>query len=184
MSLINQALKKEQLRRHAASAPVDPMVTRVARHSGGSDKLLILLVGFVGCGLLLAVAVTAIIYFGNAFLDSNAQSPQAELASSPLPAESISAAPEEPAEVEQPVLIEEAPTKTDLAARAYNQGIVDGFTVQGIRKSGQNSRVFMNGRIQKLGDVIDIENGIRLIGFTEFELVFEDSAGNRYSKPL
>lgn len=77
---------------------------------------------------------------------------------------------------------EKAPSHGAELARI--QEIVDQFSVQGIRKSGQDTRVFLNGKIQKLGDVVDLEAGIRLIGFTSEDLVFEDPQGRRYTKML
>ncbi|MDQ8185511.1 hypothetical protein [Pelagicoccus sp. SDUM812002] len=72
----------------------------------------------------------------------------------------------------------------DLSERSRLQTIIDSYSVQGIRKSGRETRVFMNGKIRKIGDVIDIENRLRLIGFSETALIFADSDGNRFEKTL
>ncbi len=73
---------------------------------------------------------------------------------------------------------------TSLSELSRIQAIVDSFSVQGIRKSGQETRVFLNGKIRKIGDVVDIENRLQLIGFTETVLVFRDSNGQRFEKAL
>ncbi len=71
-----------------------------------------------------------------------------------------------------------------LSETSRLQAIVDSYSVQGIRKAGQETRVFLNGRIRKIGDVVDIENRLQLIGFTETTLVFENSSGTRFEKTL
>lgn len=75
-----------------------------------------------------------------------------------------------------------APDDTDELLRL--QGLVDGFSVQGIRKAGKETRVFLNGRIHRLGDVVDVASGLSLIGFNEFELIFQDAKGHRFTKPI
>ncbi len=87
-------------------------------------------------------------------------------------------------------LVEEAsvsqPSSTELSLSELSriQDIVDSYSVQGIRKSGQESRVFLSGKIRKIGDIVDIENGIQLIGFTETALVFRNAKGQRFEKAL
>lgn len=77
-------------------------------------------------------------------------------------------------------------TQPDLtiAEQKRVQSRVDTFSVQGIRKSGQETRVFLSGKIRKIGDVVDIETGLQLIGFTESALVFQIPSGHRFEKPL
>lgn len=62
------------------------------------------------------------------------------------------------------------------------QGVVDNFTVQGIRKSATDTRVFLNGKIQKLGDTVDLANGLALVALNDNQLVFQDLAGFTYTK--
>lgn len=69
-----------------------------------------------------------------------------------------------------------------IAERVRLQGIVDGYSIQGVRLLGKDSRVFLNGKIQKLGDAIDLANGITLVDATTGQVVFEDKTGFRYTK--
>ncbi len=87
--------------------------------------------------------------------------------------------PDEPSLSQEPTV--EQPS---LSETSRLQAIVDSYSVQGIRKAGQETRVFLNGRIRKIGDVVDIENRLQLIGFTDTTLVFEDSSGTRFEKTL
>lgn len=226
MSLINQALKLEQQKRHTYQGPVAPMVSRAARR-GHNDKLPLLLFGFTGMGMLLAASVTAIFYFGSDFLDSEktlatAMTPeQASLATPSAPQvaashqtttpdaprieELLSTLSQDQLSTVQRMLLEreanqgdapsmaialedsqeqEEQTETNLSEMSRLQSIVDTFSVQGIRKSGQDTRVFLNGKIRRIGDVVDIENSIQLIGFTETALVFSNPDGTRFEKAL
>lgn len=224
MSLINQALKLEQQKRHAPSGPQPPMMHRMARQNN-SSKLPLLLVGLTGMGMLLAVSITAIFYFGSDFLNSgkglaSAATPQTDeqtnaqtAASSPqsesqpeqfstlldqLSPEQLStvqqmllereqsettaiAAPSEPADSSSPTDL--LPPQIDLSEKSRLQDLVDAYSVQGIRKAGQDTKVFLNGKIRRIGDVVDIENKIVLVGFTETALVFRAN-GNAYEKSL
>lgn len=223
MSLINQALKLEQQKRHAANGPIAPMVSRMS-HRRQNDKLPLLLFGFTGMGMLLAASVTAIFYFGSEFLGS--EKTLASESTSP-PVEAISArelpsrlqeeqtAPkiedllgslsEDQLSTVQKMLLNREAASTPKAERppiekesallpsskasslseiSQIQDIVDSYSVQGIRKSGQDTRVFLSGKIRKIGDIVDIENGIQLIGFTETALVFRNAKGERFKKAL
>lgn len=64
------------------------------------------------------------------------------------------------------------------------QDLVDSFSVQGIRKAGSDTRVFLNGKIRRIGDIVDIENGLKLVGFTETNLVFKSRSGITFQKSL
>lgn len=222
MSLINQALKLEQQKRHVSDGPIAPMVSRMSRRRH-NDKVPLLLFGFTGMGMLLAASVTAIFYFGSDFLQSektlasNSTPPHMGVTASAPPVEVseekaaseiedlLSTLSKDQLSTVQMMLLEkEAKSKTEarpkiqpensktltnneaptLAETSRIQGIVDSYSVQGIRKSGQNSRVFLNGKIRKIGDTVDIENGIQLIGFTETVLVFETTKGQRFEKTL
>lgn len=213
MSLINQALKLEQQRRQASSGTLPPMATRLYA-GRRSDRMPVLLVGFTAMGMLLAASVTAIFYFGSEYLDtgnkaiaSSAETPSAPASASDSTASDLAEpaletllgalSGEQQATVQQMLLEKQgaatesadaeratAPDSATLAERARIQEQVDGYSVQGIRKAGQATRVFLNGKIQRLGDVLDLETGLTLIGFTDQELVFEDSQGFRYQKSL
>ncbi|MBD5780596.1 hypothetical protein IEN85_13930 [Pelagicoccus sp. NFK12] len=222
MSLINQALKLEQQKRQTQSGPIPPMAGR-APYRGSSNKMPLLLFGFTGMGMLLAASVTAIFYFGSAFLEAD-KPVAASLSTPPSVSQSSPAAAAQDTNAEpqlanllgnlsedqlstvQKMLIEReaeygkqepstldspSPATTvapeaevDLSDISRLQGVVDSFSVQGIRKAGTDTRVFLDGKIRKIGDIVDIENRLQLIGFTESTLVFRDPSGRRFEKAL
>lgn len=230
MSLINQALKLEQQRRHTDSSPVPPMVSRLSSQRHTSSRWPMILLGMTGMGALLAISLTAIFYFGSDYLNKDDSSLALSIPNSELPdSEATTAATgsvtktaasgnpdeieallgtlssEELTTVQQMLLEREAAKKSenqenvaiakasspeqaapqiDLATLSKIQETVDGFTVQGIRKAGKDSRVFLNGKIQRIGDVVEIENNIVLAGFTETALVFKIPSGHAFKKPL
>lgn len=217
MSLINQALKLEQQRRHTSHLPQAPMVSRLAAQRHGASRWPMILFGITGMGALLAVSITAILYFGRGFLDQRGETSLAaatEAAPVQAPPVTQEAAPsdqpktienlvgtlsaEQLATVQQMLLekdaqakspTEDSPQPEERATPSLSdldkiQKVVDGFSVQGIRKAGQDSRVFLNGKIQRIGDTINIEHGLVLIGFTDSSLVFRDASGHSFEKTL
>ncbi len=68
----------------------------------------------------------------------------------------------------------------DLEVQAY----VDELQVIGYRSAGPNSRLLMNGRVYKLDDIVDHKSGLRFKGTIDGNLIFEDSNGAKYEKPL
>ncbi|MBK1876303.1 hypothetical protein [Pelagicoccus mobilis] len=77
-----------------------------------------------------------------------------------------------------------ADTQAKLSTISQIQDIVDAYSIQGIRKAGKDTRVFLNGKIRRIGDVIDLEHDLRLVGFTETDLVFRTADGRNYKKAL
>lgn len=67
---------------------------------------------------------------------------------------------------------------------AQIQDRVDGYSVQGIRKAGKDTRVFLNGKIRRIGETIDLEIDLRLVGFTEDHLLFRTPDGTGFKKAL
>ncbi|MDP1581427.1 MAG: hypothetical protein Q8M02_14230 [Candidatus Didemnitutus sp.] len=60
--------------------------------------------------------------------------------------------------------------------------LVEALRVAGIRAGGNESRVLMNDRVFRLGDLVDHTNGIRLVGATANTLTFEDETGATYTR--
>lgn len=229
MSLINQALKLEQQRRQTTHVPQAPMIGHMARR-GQRSNLSMMLLGITGMGLLLAVSVTAILYFGNGYLEQKESSLASSQSSAeaPSPTSTTKATPQtgeaEPAKAaplenllgtlsqeqlstvqqmlqqqarqeQQAALKPQTPQQTEppstqsveetpIAKITQIQDIVDAYSVQGIRKAGQDTRVFLNGKIRRIGEVVDLEHDLRLIGFTDNDLVFRTPDGRTYKKPL
>ncbi|MDQ8204464.1 hypothetical protein [Pelagicoccus sp. SDUM812003] len=217
MSLINQALKLEQQRRHVDARPVAPMVSRAMARRGRGGNLTAALVGFTGLGVALAIGAGAFFYFGSQYLEGSDKTLAADVGAKdepiseradPVPTSSVEkqTVPPEKEQVVQALLgalseeqistvqkmllenqareAEPAKPQISIEERIQIQEKVDSFTIQGIRKSGAASRVFLNGKIKRIGDVVDIEYDLVLRGFNDTSLIFEDRAGNRYAKPL
>ena len=208
MSLINQALKLEQQRRQTTQGPQAPLASRMAYRSS-NDKLPLLLFGFTGMGLLLAASVTAIFYFGAGYLNfdkglATASTAQVEAIPSkseiPTGIEDMlgSLSDDQLSTVQQMLLQRESPLAQEEVSAAPDpqaapgerlkvsslQDLVDAFSVQGIRKAGQDTRVFLNGKIRRIGDVVDTENDLTLVGFTDTTLIFRSRSGKTFEKGL
>jgi hypothetical protein len=61
---------------------------------------------------------------------------------------------------------------------------IDNLKVAGIRASATDSKVLMNDRVYRLGDIVDHEMGLKLVGITSNSLTFEDEKGGRYTRTL
>ncbi|MBC2608115.1 hypothetical protein [Pelagicoccus albus] len=71
-----------------------------------------------------------------------------------------------------------------LEEAAKIQDIVEGFAFQGIRKAGLESKVFLDGKIRRIGEVVDFESQLKLVGFTETDLVFRTPDGSTFRKSM
>jgi hypothetical protein len=58
----------------------------------------------------------------------------------------------------------------------------DSFRVVGIRVAGTDSKVLMNDRVYRFGDMVDHDLGIRLTGATANSLTFTDGTGASYTR--
>lgn len=240
MSLINQALKKEQQRRslNLKSPPSDvptydsePLTASRLSRSGRSKNTLPILLGFTALGAVLLLGGGAFVYFGKSFLSNlnlapivaeadsetantaslassnSSNSLSAALAGNRLRAEATDSITTESAVASQentlsapleteaahlPEVSNRAPAETatvGLVAEKpeFNleiQHFIDGLVVHGFRSAGANSRLLMNGRVFKLNDFVSHELAIRFKGSRNGALVFEDSRGYQYEKPL
>lgn len=233
MSLINQALKKEQQRRSLnlqsptqgiPSYESQPLsANQVVRRDQGRNPLP-LLVGFASLGLFLLVCGGAAVYFGKSYLSSlapaqvaaakapdatvnatpepaptpvanarqnkkaNAQAVDAVITETetPSPSKAADSAPgtisSESSPANRPADAIEPPEepKFNLAAQAH----VDELQVHGFRSAGPNSRLLMSGRVYKIGDIVSHEFALRFRGAENGTLIFVDTNGLRYEKPL
>jgi hypothetical protein len=119
--------------------------------------------------------------------------PVAPPAHSPAPAATVASAPAHPAA--QPKAAATAPTPqpatpSSAAETARPAGrlepraiqFIDGIRVAGIRASATDSKVLMNDRVYRAGDIVEHEMGLRLVGITTSSLTFEDDRGGRYTR--
>jgi hypothetical protein len=93
------------------------------------------------------------------------------VAAKPQPASPVAKTPDEP-----PVPV--APAKMDNKAVAY----IENLRVAGIRASATDSKVLMNDRVYRLGDIVEREMGLKLIGITSSSMTFEDERGAKYTR--
>ncbi len=244
MSLINQALKKEQQRR---SLNLRDTTSDIPTYDSGNignglspatrqgNRSLSLLIGFTGFGVVLLALGGGFVYFGKSYLSQLNSTPvvaQADpepmsFASGPAedaPAATVTDILDEmeranPPSVEEPIVEAAEPAAGDLAEDSaadpvatevsdaepadvnsqetetveaatepqYDfkiQDLIDEFQVLGYRSAGPNSRLLMNGRVYKIGDIVDNERGLRFVGSEGDDLVFEAPSGYQYRKPL
>jgi hypothetical protein len=59
---------------------------------------------------------------------------------------------------------------------------IEALRVAGIRASGNDSKVLMNDRVYRIGDMIDHDQGLKLTAATANSLTFVDSTGATYTR--
>ena len=80
-----------------------------------------------------------------------------------------------------PTILPAPPTPPAAASFDPNiQTIIDAWRIAGIRSSGDDSKVFLNDRVYKINDLIDVARGIRLTQVTPKNLTFTTSDGISY----
>ena len=52
----------------------------------------------------------------------------------------------------------------------------------GIRASTTDSKVLMNDRVYRVGDTVEHEMGLKIVGITANSLTFEDERGGRFTR--
>ena len=77
----------------------------------------------------------------------------------------------------QPVAVA-APQKLEPRAMTF----IDNIKVAGIRASATDSKVLMNDRVYRVGDIVEHEMALKLTGITSNSLTFEDERGGRYTR--
>ncbi|MSU23747.1 MAG: hypothetical protein EXS32_07985 [Opitutus sp.] len=93
------------------------------------------------------------------------------IAAAPLPTEPAALA---------PALVTAAPGPPVPDARIHT--FVDGIHVTGIRSSGADSKVLMNGRVFRVNDIVERTLGVRLTKVEPDTLTFTDANGAVYVK--
>lgn len=59
---------------------------------------------------------------------------------------------------------------------------IEGFRIAGVRAAGTDSKVLMNDRVYRVGDVVDHVNGIRIAAVTANSVTFTDRSGASYTR--
>jgi hypothetical protein len=75
-----------------------------------------------------------------------------------------------------------APPKPALKLEPRALTFIDNIKVAGIRASATDSKVLMNDRVYRIGDMVEHEMGLKLVGITSNSLTFEDEKGGRYTR--
>jgi hypothetical protein len=82
-----------------------------------------------------------------------------------------------------PVQLAPAPPKPSTAKldpRAIN--FINSIRVAGIRASANDSKVLMNDRVYRVGNIVEAEMGLKLAGITPNSLTFEDENGAQFTR--
>jgi len=59
---------------------------------------------------------------------------------------------------------------------------IENIKVAGIRASATDSKVLMNDRVYRIGDIVEHEMALKLVGITSNSLTFEDERGGRFTR--
>ena len=92
--------------------------------------------------------------------------PVTQTAAAPVPAKA------EPAKSPSP------PAKLDSKSITF----IENLRIAGIRASATDSKVLMNDRVYRVGDIVEHDLGLKLTGITASSLSFEDERGARYTR--
>jgi len=79
---------------------------------------------------------------------------------------------------------EPAPAKPAPAPKLEPRAItyIESIRVMGIRASATDSKVLMNDRVYRVGDTVEHEMGLKIVGITANSLTFEDERGGRFTR--
>ena len=80
-----------------------------------------------------------------------------------------------------PTAVKPAPAVTaKIDGKSINY--IEALRIAGIRASATDSKVLMNDRVYRVGDIVEHEMGLKLVGITSSSLTFENEAGARYTR--
>ena len=86
----------------------------------------------------------------------------------------------------KPVASSPAPQASPAAPPAKMGGkeinFIEALRIAGIRASATDSKVLMNDRVYRTGDIVEHELGLKLVGITSSSLTFESENGARYTR--
>ena len=71
-----------------------------------------------------------------------------------------------------------------VLAKMDNKAVnfIESLRIAGIRASATDSKVLMNDRVYRVGDIVEHEMGLKLVGITSSSLTFESENGARYTR--
>ncbi len=85
-----------------------------------------------------------------------------------------------PVETPAPVATAKPAGALKLDSRSINY--IEGLRVAGIRASGADSKVLMSDRVYRIGDIVEHDLDLKLVGITANSLTFENDSGARYTR--
>ncbi len=74
------------------------------------------------------------------------------------------------------------PAKPVLKLEPRAMTFIENIKVAGIRASATDSKVLMNDRVYRIGDIVEHEMALKLVGITSNSLTFEDERGGRFTR--
>ena len=198
MSLINDALKKAQKQRTGESAPTagttkpegEAIGRIVKRARPPAFSTLLLRIGLSTGALLILLAggYLAVPLLRQSPIQMEEPKPTTTPAIAPPLAPVVSAgqAPETfsipIAPSAPPVLTPPPPPPPPPKFSPKAISFVDNLRIAGIRASATDSKVLMNDRVYRNGDIVEHEIGLKLIEITANSLTFENESGARYTR--
>jgi hypothetical protein len=98
------------------------------------------------------------------------------------PAAAVAAATSKPAPAVTTPAPGPAPAAPPVKLEPRAITFIENLRIAGIRASATDSKVLMNDRVFRSGDIVEHEIGLKLIGITANSLTFEDERGGRYTR--
>ncbi|MEI6105819.1 MAG: hypothetical protein WCR49_02295 [Opitutae bacterium] len=98
------------------------------------------------------------------------------------PAAAVAAATSKPAPAVTTPAPAPAPAAPPVKLEPRAITFIENLRIAGIRASATDSKVLMNDRVFRSGDIVEHEIGLKLIGITANSLTFEDERGGRYTR--
>ena len=110
--------------------------------------------------------------------------PTPTAAKSPAPTSQAEAPKPVAAATAAPVMAKPEPVKPAVTGKLDPKAIqfIESLKVVGIRASTTDSKVLMNDRVYRIGNIVEHEMGIKLTGITSNSLTFEDEHGGSYTR--
>ena len=74
------------------------------------------------------------------------------------------------------------PAAVPVKLDSKSVNFIENLHIAGIRASATDSKVLMNDRVYRIGDIVEHDLGLKLTGITASSLTFEDERGARYTR--
>jgi len=81
-----------------------------------------------------------------------------------------------------PPVVDSEPAKPNIRLETRAINFIESLRVAGIRASATDSKVLMNDRVYRIGNIVEHDMGLKLTGITANSLTFEDERGASYTR--